>query len=602
MGPVANGSPKRSVAILTRFLSSPTVGYLRRTLTAVSAVAFKLTFGALVIVAALSATYVDSGGNFSRFELRVILELGMAFSGVLMLGALVILRSKTAVNAAMALVTLGSVFTAYIVHTELYFPENRAALIVICGAALFGLFVAFRLIDDLRWGGVALSGLALIGVVAVWPELIMQVWPDLIAGMRTPGGVLAVGEPMFWLALIGICGGGLFALFVLSRIIDVSRWGGVALLAAASFVGVGIDYPELKAGGGDGWEKHTDIRAIKFEETPNVYFIGFDAMVPESILEKYMGIETTEFHGVFAKEARRFRNLFANSVPTTLSFNTLMALDVEILLGYHRQAGGAGPSYFSGHDLSPLVWIMRENDYETTAIFNDAFFGHRQGQYIDNYIINRKEWGICARLDEDIRLWAFWGYCRILGAESWQQGDVVPRGDFLLRELTNIDESKPQFVIAYLFMPGHTPKIFSYEDRDNREKFIERFTVRSNEAAIYLRQIIEHVRSNDPSAILFVFGDHGAWLSRGIELDENPTFFLQDRFAILGGVYPRDRCGAYFDEAENKGYMTILDAVHAILSCLSRGQSALVEPRHDRFLGSGIPSGREYHYREYLYE
>ena len=73
----------------------------------------------------------------------------------------------------MALVTLGSVFTAYIVHTELYFPENRAALIVICGAALFGLFVAFRLIDDLRWGGVALSGLALIGV-AVWPELIMK--------------------------------------------------------------------------------------------------------------------------------------------------------------------------------------------------------------------------------------------------------------------------------------------------------------------------------------------------------------------------------------------------------------------------------------------
>ena len=113
-------------------------------------------------------------------------------------------------------------------------------------------------------------------------------------------------------------------------------------------------------------------------------------------------------------------------------------------------------------------------------------------------------------------------------------------------------------------------------------------------------QIIEHVRSNDPTAIMFVFGDHGMHLSRGVDVEEDPAFYLQDRFAILGGVYPPDRCGEYFDEAESKGYMTTLDAVHAILSCLSGGQNALMEPRRDRFL-EGLEE-HDYHYQEFLYE
>ena len=31
-------------------------------------------------------------------------------------------------------------------------------------------------------------------------------------------------------------------------------------------------------------------------------------------------------------------------------------------------------------------------------------------------------------------------------------------------------------------------------------------------------------------------------LSQEFKIEEDPTFFLQDRFGILGGVYPPDRC------------------------------------------------------------
>ena len=43
---------------------------------------------------------------------------------------------------------------------------------------------------------------------------------------------------------------------------------------------------------------------------------------------------------------------------------------------------------------------------------------------------------------------------------------------------------------------------------------------------------------------------------RAFGVEDDPAFFLQDRFGILGGVYPRDRCAAQFDEAERKCYAT----------------------------------------------
>ena len=171
-----------------------------------------------------------------------------------------------------------------------------------------------------------------------------------------------------------------------------------------------------------------------------------------------------------------------------------------------------------------------------------------------------------------------------------------------MRNVTAVDKSSPQFVIAHLYLPGHTPKIFDYNNKDDREPFSERFERNFNDAAVFLKQIINHLKNNDPNAILFVYGDHGAWLSRGMEIEDDPEFFLQDRFGILGGVYPPDRCAAEFDEAESKGYVTSLDIVHAILECLSGGQSPLREPRNDRFWGGGVPEDHSYRYEDFLYE
>ena len=208
-------------------------GHLSKGLAATREGSFKLTFAALVVAAAVVATVHPSRQNVSTVELAVVLALGMAVSGGLLLGAqLIALRSKPAANAALAMVTLACVFTAYVVHTELFYPGNRLALAAICGAALFGLFVAFQVIDERRWGGVVLSAVALVAVSS-------PLWPDMAVGI-SEAGRRAVTERTQVLDCPDRSMRSRGARRVrASRVVDESHWGVAALLAVLS-VGVAV--------------------------------------------------------------------------------------------------------------------------------------------------------------------------------------------------------------------------------------------------------------------------------------------------------------------------------------------------------------------------
>lgn len=557
--------------------------------------AYKLAFATLVIVTALGFTYTRSDGNLAPIELRDVLLRVLVFSGVLLVAALALPRRSVS-NAALAVVTSAGVFTTYVVHTELFDPSHRVWMILVLVASVFALFTGFKVIEERRWGGNLLTvAAALAGVAVAWPE----VGPELRSGMSTPGGLLDVRNPAMWavVALAGISS--VLATYLMSKVARPVYWGGLALLAVASLLAMVISALGSRFGDGgsgfysEGWEDHPNVRSVTFKETPNVYFVGFDSITPEAVMAKYMGLGTTDFHRLVESEMRRFRNLFTNAVSTKHSFNVLMALDQDVYL--EGSSATRRPSYFAGHDLSPLLWLFKQNGYETTSIYQDSFFGHTQGPHIDNYVVKTRS-TLCSLLDEDMRTLAFWGYCW-----GWDS-ERLSTADFLVQQLSGVDRSNPQFVISHIYLPGHTPKIFDYEDTEDRERFLSKFKADFDRAAIPLGEFIEHLRTNDPDSILFVFGDHGAWLSRGVDVEDNPTFFFQDRFGVLGGVYPRDRCTPELDEAERKGYATSLDVVHAIVECLSGGQSPLVEPRRDRFWTPDLPENHSYGYKDFLYE
>ena len=109
------------------------------------------------------------------------------------------------------------------------------------------------------------------------------------------------------------------------------------------------------------------------------------------------------------------------------------------------------------------------------------------------------------------------------------------------------------------------------------------------------------MEENDPGAILLVYGDHGTMVSMGAKND--PTFAVQANYGVLGGVYPREACGAWFDEAEAaQNHITVLDVVHALLRCLSGGESALAKPRTRTILFGRAKGQDRSIFEEHLYE
>ena len=387
-----------------------------------------------------------------------------------------------------------------------------------------------------------------------------------------------------WLVLL--CAASGFALFVAFRVIDDrpgAGWLSAAVLAGLAAVFTGHAYPYFEpVYGGDVSREGGIIRDVSLSRTPNLYFISFDSVVPRTLLNKYLDVETTVFHDRFDAKFRRFPNLFANAVSTKRSLYTLLALDPEVYLS--QRPGGFDPRTFAGQSPSPLLGILRRNGYETTTLYDSTYFGRRKGPWVDNYVyfLDRT---LCNLLDEAIRPWAFWGYCR------WFRHEGSPFPSMVKRITSVVDGGGPRFTMAHMYIPGHVSSTYRHGDAAALESY-RRYYLRNIEpAADYLDLLVRHVEE-DPGAILLVYSDHGMFLSAGVEFEDDPEFFVQDRYGVLGGVFPPDACAPWFDAAAAPGWMTLLDAVHAVLSCLSDGQGALVEPRAYAINVSGHPAVR----------
>ena len=401
--------------------------------------------------------------------------------------------------------------------------------------------------------------------------------------------------------VIGLCAASGLALFVAFRVIDDRpRIGWLSAAALAGLAAVLVGYSELRVEPASMSGDVSNIRDVSLSRTPNLYFISFDSLAPRALLKKYFDVDDTGFHALVDAKFRRFPNLFANARTTKPSLYTVLALDPQVYRSWRPEV--YDPRAFAGQRPSPLLDILHRNGYETTTLYHNSFFGRRKGPWVDNYVYFQDR-TLCGLLDEAVRPWAFWGYCRWFRYEG-------PRFLTLIERIASVDaDDGPQFTMAHVYSPFHTAMRYQHGDVAAFERYRTRYLSRVELAAAYLDRIVRHVEE-DPDAILLVYGDHGMYLSRGVSFDDDPEFYIQDRYGVLGGVFPPDACAPWFDAAAAPGWMTTLDAVHAVLLCLSDGQSALVEPRayvidvkgHPAYRGGEGGGQASRRYADFLYE
>ncbi|MDH3691979.1 MAG: hypothetical protein OEU36_21265 [Gammaproteobacteria bacterium] len=315
----------------------------------------------------------------------------------------------------------------------------------------------------------------------------------------------------------------------------------------------------------------------KFKQTPNVYLISFDALIPEAIAAKFLNIEEIEYISVMRDaDLRIFKNAFSDRVPTKESLNSILAMDLAY---FDSMPAPERYLFASGQINSPLYEIFRRNGYKVQFFYSSSYFGASHKAKLDHYGV-ANDGGLCDHIDNDYSLM---GYCLSIFSDFrvkfFEKGhSEYPK--LLIDRIKEVGKSPNNWLtLAYVYSPGHTKTSFDPYNSEHLRKYGEAFREKRDfEAAAYIKELIRAIYENDPSAVLLIFGDHGAWISRGLwqkkQIAENSPLtreeIFQDRHAIAAALYPKDFCRDDFEEP-----IGIVRIGRNIVKCLSGGKDPL---------------------------
>ena len=327
-------------------------------------------------------------------------------------------------------------------------------------------------------------------------------------------------------------------------------------------------------------------RNIKFGQKPNVHLISFDAMIPEVLSSKHMGLEQLGYSDYLEAESDIiFKNMFASQAPSSPSLNSIMGL---------ANPDFKGSGYFAGRSESPVSYIFKNNGYKLASGFDTYRTFGKPGSYVDEYRTTYpgsiEYSAICRFNGPRSNIMRLYGFCHYmpnvlfepeLGQDRWHQIVVNT-----LREKG--ESTEPWLTFHYYSRPiGHTTVSYNSNSPAEVDKYTQTFLRRSKQLGdTILPEIVETIRVNDPASIVFVFGDHGPYLSRSmaisdafvfgdhgrsLEQEEEPSeFWVQDRHGVFGAILATEHpCASKAIEYYNQEYSTPERVLAGIIRCLS---------------------------------
>ncbi|MEE9543520.1 MAG: hypothetical protein V3V95_07035 [Thermodesulfobacteriota bacterium] len=353
-------------------------------------------------------------------------------------------------------------------------------------------------------------------------------------------------------------------------------------------MGVSILVLLLAIGGNFFWNQHKKheqlIEAAKlpdhftfptFKERPNVYFFFHDALIPEAMSRKFLNIDKLQYISVIRNEGLRLlKNVFADRVPTNPSINSFIAMDLSYFDNMPRRIRHL---LDTGAVAGPLYELFRRNEYKIQLISRSSYHGAESESDIDSYAV-WNELGLCKTVDND---YALLGYCipairklrqRLFGKSK------LPFMEYYYKRIYETSKSPDRWLtLSYVQWPGHTLGSFYIDNPGDLESYSSDFKSRRDPGvAIGLQRLIMFTRMTDPNSIMVILGDHGAYVSRGMQdmAPEKrplpPKEYFQDRHAVVAAIYPKDFCVDEFEKVSS-----IARIGRTIVKCLSGGKDPL---------------------------
>lgn len=489
----------------------------------------------------------------------------------------------------------------YVAFSSIFGPIDIVACIVSAVLLLAVVGLVMRI-----WGGKVSKATALVGLVlvSIWifyfGYLFTLVLPPLTQLAVVLGFAAASTVAVLLLRRLAVSGGpsGYLAAVVGAILASVPI---MAIASTQQGISQGLRQTELQqthdTGKYDVWQY---VRRVKFQQTPNVYLLGLSAATADAILKKHVGVESSALSAQMVADGFRiFRNAFTEGQLTRNAYDALLGMTRS----YHRLIGPDDRGLMlSGNIPSPLLSIFKEGGYGINAITEAAKFGGPMGPFVDNYEIATVP-SVCHNhfLPESIKPYVFFGACNLRKSVfDWDKPTKDEIVEFYFNQIDEVlKKPGPQFTFAHFRPPYHYrgPKFTEVnvaalaEFHDNEVEWLEA-------AAVNLHTAVNKILAADPNPIIFVFGDHGLSLAEDPETPGPlPEFFVQDRYAILAGIYPANICNEYMPDDPTRPVTTSM-VVRSILTCLSGGEDPYINPEAHQ----GLFNGTDFDFADYVYE
>lgn len=411
-----------------------------------------------------------------------------------------------------------------------------------------------------------------LGFVGTFASLRISHYPA-ITGLGEPGFVALV-----LLLLAGVYWG-------LSKLTSAGQTP--TAFAYACLVVIGLSSPILTLASDQRSEagfEGSPLMSLKFQEKPNIYLLSYDSFIPQSVAQKYLQVEELPYQSLLNKRFWELPNSLSFHVPSRPSINNLMRL------GQSRLA--LNPLSFSGNAPSLLQRLVQANGYRLSTGFSSLYFGGA-GPHVDEPLFPK-----VAQIESSVlcvaqgRLERIQGmlvckvahlliqhkltslYRLVFGSESNLETDNW-HGVLLDRIASAAKSKQPVFTYLYTYNPiGHTSLVYDHSDSAQRETYKGYFMLHAELLAAQLSETVDKIAELDPDALLIVFGDHGAYLSRSVSVGEDPQFFFEDRHRVVVAVGRTEhKCAQKPPTWPGADFNTPSRVLTQLLLCLSGRQS-----------------------------
>ena len=302
---------------------------------------------------------------------------------------------------------------------------------------------------------------------------------------------------------------------------------------------------------------------------PNLYLLSFDGLIDQDMLDLYFpdsDIKYDYIRTLQELDAQIITNSIANS-STHRTFNLMLAIDelwwLHLPFELHKRR------LLTGVQDSPVYDILRRNSYNISLLHATDILSRGEETNID--FRYKEHFSLCDNYTK-LSNFAFWGYCLIFGAEHHDLRGLDFMDSNLRQLVTSPREHK--FVIAYWRIPGHTGRLYTWDNEERRYSFKKRFLDNIKTVSAVIKRNVNFIRSHDPEAIILIFGDHGAYMTRGSKLEDGiftAEQFRRDQHGIVLATINHGDCNLQRRSAA-AGETYIAQVLLNLISCLHKEQ------------------------------